>query len=250
MHTKEGAKTLCSGSYLLFNKPIYLLTNHNQVPFVEIENENDQLHECEASQLGQRSRQRSGLSSSDRAVPTGTAGEGRCCRSNHHGGFVEATTAAAMRKGLALRPSALFFGKAIFSVPIGTGTSFEACPQEKLICVPAETVRAVVRRPPLLARISRAPSRSENAGTHFTRLEPPCTAQANHRVKTEHGLDSWNRPFTVSTGTKTALRRESSLNTDHGLLLPKPWEPRTASKYRPKHELGLCEAVFTQGWSL
>lgn len=60
MHTKEGAKTLCSGSYKLFNKTLFLRTNYNLVSFVG--NQMDEKPTILLSQLGQiRSQGRGAL---------------------------------------------------------------------------------------------------------------------------------------------------------------------------------------------
>lgn len=51
MHTNEGAKTLCSGSYQLFNKTLSLRTNYNLVSFVD--DEKGGKPKITLSQLGQ-----------------------------------------------------------------------------------------------------------------------------------------------------------------------------------------------------
>lgn len=51
MHTTEGAKTLCSGSYKLFNKTLSPRTNKNRVPFVR--DEKNGKRDIRLSQLGQ-----------------------------------------------------------------------------------------------------------------------------------------------------------------------------------------------------
>jgi hypothetical protein len=69
MHTKEGAKTLCSCSALLFSKPLSLRTNLTR--FRSLVSEINQKRAIGLSQLGQR-QPSNGASVHECVVPTGT----------------------------------------------------------------------------------------------------------------------------------------------------------------------------------